>query len=50
MVVFFNAFLTYLILALGSLILIVVAIILGKKLREIKDAKDASKSEQADGE
>lgn len=50
MVLFFNTFLTYLILVVASLLLIVGAVILGKKLREIKDAKDAAKSETADGE
>lgn len=50
MVAFFNSFLTYLILVVASLILIVAAILIGKKLREIKDAKDAAKSDSADGE
>ena len=42
MVVFFNTFLSYLLLVIISLGLIVVAVLLGKKLREMKDAKDAA--------
>ncbi len=42
MIVFFNTFLSYLILVIISMAVIVLAVICGKKLREAKDAKDAS--------
>ncbi len=44
MVVFFNTFLSYLILVIISMGVIVLAVICGKKLREAKDAKEAEKS------
>lgn len=50
MITFFNAFLTYLILTVASIGIIIAAVLLGKKLREIKDAKDAASGEGADGE
>ena len=47
MVAFINTFLSYLILVIISMIVIVVAVICGKKLRESKDAKEALRSEEA---
>ena len=44
MVVFFNTFLSYLILVIISMGVIVLAVICGKKLREAKDAKEADKA------
>ncbi len=44
MVSFVNAFLSYLLVVIVFLAIITVAVILGKKLRENKDAKDALKS------
>ena len=44
MVVFFNTFLSYLILVIISMGVIVLAVICGKKLREAKDAKEAEKT------
>ena len=46
MVLFFNTFLSYLILVIISMVVIVAAVICGKKIREIKDAKDEMKKEQ----
>ena len=43
MILFMNQFLSYLIIALVSMGLIVLADFLGKKWREAKDAKDARK-------
>lgn len=47
MIAFVNTFLSYLILTLISMCVIVAAVISGKKLREIKDSKDAAKEEMA---
>jgi len=47
MVAFINSFLTYLILVLCSMAIIVFAIFSGKKLRDIKDEKDAAKADEA---
>ncbi len=46
MVLFFNTFLSYLILVIISMAVIVAAVICGKKLREAKDAKDAAKADE----
>ncbi len=40
---FFNTFLSYLILVVISMAVIVAGVVSGKKLREMKDAKDAAK-------
>ena len=40
MIAFINTFLSYLILVVISMVVIVVAVICGKKLREMKDAKN----------
>ncbi len=45
MISFVNMFLTYLILAVASIAIIVVAVICGKKLRDAKDRKDLNKAE-----
>lgn len=45
MVVFFNEFLSYLVLAIIFMCLIVAGTFAGKKLRDAKDKKDASKNE-----
>lgn len=42
MVAFFNMFLSYLLLCVIFMAIIVCAVFLGKKLREIKDAKKAA--------
>ena len=47
MIVFFNTFISYLIIVLVSFGLIVLAVILGKKLRDNKDEKDALKAEDS---
>ncbi|MBO4904920.1 MAG: hypothetical protein J5367_06825 [Lachnospiraceae bacterium] len=46
MIAFINTFLSYLILVIISMAVIVVAVICGKKLREMKDAKEM-KAEEA---
>lgn len=48
MVAFINTFLSYLLVMIVFLILIVAAVILGKKLRENKDAKLAMEAANAD--
>lgn len=48
MVVFFNEFLSYLVLALIFMCLIVAGTIVGKKMRDAKDAKDALKTEESE--
>ena len=48
MVVFFNTFLSYLILVIFSAVVIVLGVLAGKKLREAKDAKEAAKTASAD--
>lgn len=51
MILFFNTFLSYLILVIISAVIIVAAVICGKKLRDRKDAKTAmadSNAEAAD--
>lgn len=45
MISFVNAFLSYLLVMIVFLVLIVVAVILGKKLRDKKDISDALKAE-----
>ncbi|MBQ6128606.1 MAG: hypothetical protein IKE35_03805 [Lachnospiraceae bacterium] len=47
MIAFFNTFLSYLILVIISMVVIVVAVICGKKLREAKDRKDALAADTA---
>ncbi len=47
-VLFFNTFLSYLILVLISMAVIVLAVICGKKLRERKDAKEAANASTVD--
>ena len=42
MIAFINTFLSYLLLVIINAILIVIAVICGKKLRERKDAKEAA--------
>ena len=42
MITFVNTFLTYLILVIANAAVIVVAVLCGKKLREMKDAKAAA--------
>ena len=37
---------TYVLEAVGSILIIIVAVILGKKLRDLKDASDAKKNEE----
>lgn len=37
---------TYFLLAIISIVIIIVAVILGKKLRDMKDAKDLLKQEE----
>lgn len=49
MIAFVNTFITYLILCLLSIAIIVAAVICGKKLREMKDEKDAQKAVDAAG-
>jgi|P827metagenome_2_1110787.scaffolds.fasta_scaffold52143_2 heme/copper-type cytochrome/quinol oxidase subunit 2 len=44
MISFFNTFLSYLILVIISMVVIVLAVYCGKKLREMKDAKDEAAS------
>ncbi|MCR5789795.1 MAG: hypothetical protein K6G83_07895 [Lachnospiraceae bacterium] len=44
MVAFFNMFLSYLLLCVIFMAIIVCAVFLGKKLREIKDAKKAAEA------
>ncbi|MCR5686715.1 MAG: hypothetical protein K6G58_01605 [Lachnospiraceae bacterium] len=46
MIAFFNTFLSYLILVIISMAVIVAAVICGKKLREMKDAKESSENSQ----
>lgn len=49
MIAFINTFLSYLLVMIVFLVLIVAAVIIGKKLREKKDLSDALKaSETAD--
>lgn len=48
MITFFNTFLSYLLLVIISMVIIVLAIFCGKKLRDRKDAKDAAVKDQAD--
>ncbi len=48
MVSFFNMFLSYLILVIISMVIIVAAVICGKKLREAKDAR--TKADESAGE
>lgn len=50
MVLFFNTFLSYLILVIISMAVIVAAVICGKKLREAKDAKEAASADEAEGD
>lgn len=51
MIAFTNMFLTYLLLVIISIVVIIAGIFCGKKLREIKDNKDASKAvEEAKGD
>ncbi len=50
MVLFFNSFISYLIIVLISMGIIVLAVILGKKWRDAKDQKEASKQEQSSTE
>ncbi len=45
MVVFFNTFLSYLILVVISAGVIVLGVFCGKKLRDAKDAKEAAEAE-----
>jgi hypothetical protein len=45
MIGFVNTFLSYLILVVISMVVIVAAVLCGKKLREAKDAKEALKAE-----
>ena len=45
MIGFVNTFLSYLILVVISMVVIVAAVLCGKKLRESKDAKEALKAE-----
>lgn len=45
MISFFNTFITYLILVIASGIIMVAGVFAGKKLRDIKDNKDAAKAE-----
>ena len=47
MIAFVNSFLTYLILTICSMGLIVLAVFCGKKLRDVKDNKDAAKASEA---
>lgn len=42
MIAFFNTFLSYLILVIISMAVITAGVIFGKKLREMKDAKEAA--------
>lgn len=44
MITVFNSFLTYLILVIASLAIIVCAIVLGKKIRDYMDNKNAKKA------
>jgi len=44
MISFINTFLSYLLVMIVFFALIVAAVILGKKLRDMKDAKDAVKA------
>ena len=45
MIGFVNTFLSYLILVVISMVVIVAAVLCGKKLREAKDAKEGLKAE-----
>lgn len=47
MISFINTFLSYLLVMIVFFVLIVVAVILGKKLRDKKDLSDALKAEEA---
>ena len=47
MIAFFNTFLSYLILVIISMAVIVAGVVCGKKLRDMKDAKEANKAETA---
>ncbi len=44
MILFFNQFISYLIIVLVSMGIIVLAVFLGKKWRDAKDAKDAKQT------
>lgn len=46
MVAFINSFLSYLILTILSMGVIVLAVFCGKKLRDVKDNKEANKEEE----
>ena len=48
MIAFINTFLSYLILVVISMAVIVLAVISGKKLRDMKDEKDAAAAADAD--
>lgn len=50
MIAFINTFLSYLLVMIVFAVLIVAAVILGKKLREAKDAKDAAALVEAEKE
>ena len=50
MIAFINTFLSYLLVVIVFLAIITVAVILGKKLRENKDAKDAAALVEAEKE
>ena len=47
MIAFINTFLSYLLVMIVFLVLIVAAVILGKKLRDKKDLSDALKASEA---
>ena len=46
MIAFINAFLSYLVLVIINCVIIVAAVICGKKLRERKDAKEAAENKE----
>lgn len=48
MIAIVNSFLSYLILVICSMAIVVLAVFCGKKLRDVKDNKDANKAVDAE--